>query len=482
MKHFSKILLTTVLTALAATTLTQNVFADGLSVSADKETCETGESFTVTIDATSVGDGTIPPDVQVEFDANRLQFDNCSAEYGGGGGGLVTFKDTKATVDFTTISGGVADVAVTATADDGASPESASVSISVNGDDTAALAAESAATSTNVSAGTVDAGDGRVVQTVFSDEFMPNLFHKETTEYSGQTVECAKFDMGDIVLLYTSDAQNNDGKFMMLNVATGELTDCRMIQGIENRFIIVLNDCEGPIPDGYTKAVLEWDNQTLTAFMENSVADGTSVAQGGVDPADFFLVYAMSSEGNKGWYRYDKNEGTYQRFAVSGEGDVQKDTDEEQEEGSSPAGILDDYIPANVMSIIALVCAPLALILLITVIILAVRYHNLSEDYEAYYEDEDYYGEEEDDEATYDEMTEINTEPNDPFAVDFDMFPPSEQDMADQIQLDADSINADTPPIDPTNEAPLGMDELADIAEPEDNFELPEEEPELPED
>ena len=91
-------------------------------------------------------------------------------------------------------------------------------------------------------------------------------------------------------------------------------------------------------------------------------------------------------------------------------------------------------------------------------------------------------GEEEDDEATYDEMTEVNTEPNDPFAVDFDMFPPAEQDMADQIQLDADSINADTPPIDPTDEAPLGMDELADIAEPEDNFELPEEEPELPED
>lgn len=89
--------------------------------------------------------------------------------------------------------------------------------------------------------------------------------------------------------------------------------------------------------------------------------------------------------------------------------------------------------------------------------------------------------EEEDDEATYDEMTEINTNPNDPFAVDFDMFPPAEQDLSDQINLDADAINAETPPQDPTNPTPLGMDELAEIAEPEDDLNLPEEEaPDLP--
>ena len=88
--------------------------------------------------------------------------------------------------------------------------------------------------------------------------------------------------------------------------------------------------------------------------------------------------------------------------------------------------------------------------------------------------------EEEDDEATYDEMTEVNTDPNDPFAVDFDMFPPAEQDLSDQIQLDAETINAETPPEDPTEEAPLGMDDLAKIAEPEDDMQLTEEAPDLP--
>ncbi|MCR5301973.1 MAG: hypothetical protein K6E49_05995 [Lachnospiraceae bacterium] len=400
MNHLKKTVFAALFLAVALFAGTVNVFAEGLSVTADKEECATGEAFTVTIDASSVGDGTIPPDIQVEFDSNRLNFENCSAEYGGGGGGLVTFKDTKATVDFTTLSGGAAEVKVTATADDAASPETASVSVSVSGEDTAALEAQSTS-STGVSPGTVDIGDGRVVQAVFSDEFMPPIFHKEVTEYNGQTVECAKFDMGDIVLLYTSDAAGNDGNLMMFNAVTGELSYYRMIRGIENRFIIVLSDCEGPVPDGYIKAVLEWDNQTLTAFMENSVAEGTSAAVGGVDPADFFLVYAVSSEGNKGWYRYDKNEGTYQRFISTGDSGAEGTPEGGDDETSSSAGILDDYIPSNVQSIIALICAPLVLILIITVIILAVKYHGLSEDFEAYFEGEGYYGDEEDEEEQY---------------------------------------------------------------------------------
>ena len=101
-------------------------------VSADKDACENGGKVTVTVDASAI-EGETPPDIQVEFDANRLNFENCSVEYGGGGGGLVTFKDKQATVEFTTLSGGDATVNVTATAEDAPSPETASVTIAVNG-------------------------------------------------------------------------------------------------------------------------------------------------------------------------------------------------------------------------------------------------------------------------------------------------------------------------------------------------------------
>ena len=205
MKDHAKLLGTIAAFAITMMLGTTNVYAEGLSVSADKDSCETGDKITVTIDAEKVGDGTVPPDIQVEFDARRLNFENCSVEYGGGGGGLVTFKDKKATVDFTTLSGGNADIKVTATADDASEPETATVTVAVNGEDIAALAADGATSITGVSEGSIDIGDGRVIQAVFADEFKPTLFHKETTEYNGQTIECAKFDMGDVTLVYITD-------------------------------------------------------------------------------------------------------------------------------------------------------------------------------------------------------------------------------------------------------------------------------------
>ncbi|MBQ6318290.1 MAG: hypothetical protein IJI23_00675 [Lachnospiraceae bacterium] len=381
-----------------------SVYAEGLNVSADKENCEIGDTVTVTVDATAL-EGTAPADIQVEFNANRLSFVNCSAEYGGGGGGLITFKESNATVEFTTLSGGTADVKVTATAEDAAEPETASVSVAVAGEDTAAALDAAAGGDLGVSPGTIDLSDGRVIQTVFAEEFKPILFHKETTDYNGQMVECAKFDMGDMTLLYTTDASGADGKFMIYNRSTGNLDEFRMLQGIENRFIIVLADCEGEIPAGYTKAVLDWNGQTLTAFMEESVAAGSATAVNGVDPADFFLVYAMSSEGNKGWYRYDKNEGTYQRFIPSQagpatEGELQEEADETDSEG-----FLDDYIPRNIQSILLIVFVALALILLITVIILAVKLHEYAEDLDAIYEG-GYYEDDEEDEDEDDEDDE----------------------------------------------------------------------------
>ncbi len=377
------------------------VYAEGLNVSVDKDSCENGEKVKVTIDAEGLGDGTAPADIQVEYSPARLNFETCSVDYGGGGGGLVTFKDTKADIEFTTLSGGTAEVKVTAMTD-AETPETASVSVAVNGEDTAAAMETATTSTTGVTAGTIDIGEGRVVQTVFADEFKPVLFHKETTEYNGQTVECAKFDMGDMTLLYTTDTAGADGKFMVYNPALPELGEFRMIQGIENRFIIVLSDCEGPIPAGYTKAVLEWDGQTLTAFMEENVAAGMATSVDGVDPSDFFLVYAMSSEGNKGWYRYDKNEGTYQRF-VNTEGAAEGTGDSDESEDSSAAsGFLDGYIPSNVRSILLLILAPLALILLITVIVLAVKVHDYGEDLDAIYDevygDDGYEDDEEDDE------------------------------------------------------------------------------------
>jgi len=396
MKRFCKIYGLILATILMTFMMSASIFAAGsLTATADKDSCANGDTVTVSIQAEADAASTIPPQITVEFNSNRLSFENCSAEYGGGGGGLITINDTAADITFTTISGGTAVVDVSAVLDEDATDiQKTSIIIAVDGEDTAIGTDTVASTDTGVMEGVIDAGDGRAVQAVFAEEFMPILFHKATAQYQGQTVECAQYDMADLTLLYTTDTSGQDGKFCMYNVVSGELSDFRMIQGIENRFIIVLNECDSDIPEGYTKAVLDWNGQTLTAYMNVEAASGNETTFGGLSANDFFLVYGLSSEGSKGWYQYDRVDGTYQRFlqVTSGAGATSEDESASGNDTDNET-FLDEYLSGQVQMILLFVFFGLALILLIVVIVLAVKcadYNNYEYiDPDEYYQDEE---------------------------------------------------------------------------------------------
>ena len=93
----------------------------------------------------------------------------------------------------------------------------------------------------------------------------------------------------------------------------------------------------------------------------------------------------------------------------------------------------------------------------------------------------------ESDEVTYDELVGdiTNDVGQDPAADEFSMFAPSEQGMADQMFSDIDNINAENPYEEEPDTDPLTMDDLADIAEPEegssDDIEMPNDESTVPE-
>lgn len=371
-----------------------NAYADeNIKISADKEVCEVGDKVSFTLSANAQEGSATPPQISVEYNYNRLSFDSCSVEYGGGGGGLITINDTEATIDFTVLSGGETSVSVSAILGDNAVTETAEAVISVNGEDIAASMGEQETSSTGVEASTIATSDGKLVQTVFADEFMPVLFHKATCDYQGQTVESAQFDMADLTLLYMTDAQGADGRFYIYNTLTGDVSDFRMIQGIENRFIIVLNECEGDIPNGYTKAVLDWNGQTLAAYMNMSAANGGLSSFDGLNTSDFFLVYALSSEGKKGWYQYDQSEGSYQRFlqyiGANGQSEIVGDSGVATNISDSDETFLDGFMSAQLQMILLLVFAALTLILIIVVIILGIKCSEYN-DYE-YVDPEEYY-------------------------------------------------------------------------------------------
>ena len=385
--------------------LSVSVFAGTVTATGDKETAAVGDTYTVNIVIDGAEGAAVAPDVSVHYDVNRLEFVSCTGEYGGGGGGLVTINSSNADLTFNILSGGQADVDVFATFDGDSEPQIVTATVMVDGEDTAKINENAREdTGTGIEAGTVATADGKYVSSVFADEFMPVGFSKTTVTYEEQMVEAAQFDMGGIVLLYVTDADGNNGNFDMYDQTTGELSDFLQISGIENRFIIALK--AGPdvsVPDGFTKATLNWNSQTLEAYAYTGDAgDATSggsdgAVSGGVAPVDindFFLIYAISSEGNKGWYMYDQNEGTYQRYVqnlhVGGKGNISGSGENLISKITSP-GADSEEGGVNVMLIIVIACAVLLVALIITVIIMAVKLHEFNS-YE-YIDEDDYEGE-----------------------------------------------------------------------------------------
>ena len=382
--------------------LSVSVFAGTVTATGDKETAAVGDTYTVNIVIDGAEGAAVAPDVSVHYDVNRLEFVSCTGEYGGGGGGLVTINSSNADLTFNILSGGQADVDVFATFDGDSEPQIVTATVMVDGEDTAKINENAREdTGTGIEAGTVATADGKYVSSVFADEFMPVGFSKTTVTYEEQMVEAAQFDMGGIVLLYVTDADGNNGNFDMYDQTTGELSDFLQISGIENRFIIALK--AGPdvsVPDGFTKATLNWNSQTLEAYAYTGEAGGAAsggsdgAVSGGVAPVDindFFLIYAISSEGNKGWYMYDQNEGTYQRYVqnlhVGGKGNISGSGENLISKITGPSADSEE-VGVNVMLIIVIACAVLLVALIVTVIIMAVKLHEFNS-YEYIDEEED---------------------------------------------------------------------------------------------
>lgn len=390
MNRIGKILLGSFLAAAIVMLPFTNTRAAGtVSVAGDKETAAVGDNYQVTVTVSGAEGAATAPDISVNYDVNRLNFVDCSGSYGGGAGGYITLNDSETTINFTILSGGQADVDVTGIFEgEEANPQVVTASVFVEGEDTAAVddrAREDMGT--GIEAGTIATSDGNLVSSVFADEFMPVGFFKTTVSYEEQMVEAAQFDMGNIVLLYVTDSTGNNGNFKIYDQATGELSDFLQLTGIENKFIIALKaGDEVTVPDGFEKATLQWNDQVLEAYsyVGDMPADSTVPAN------EFFMIYAVSSEGNTGWYIYDQKDGTYQRFnsglysgksgGSSDEGLLSQITNATKSDDKKEGGI-------NWFLIIAIGLGVLVLGLIITVIIMGVKLHEYNS-YD-YIDDED---------------------------------------------------------------------------------------------
>lgn len=307
--------------------------------------------------------------------------------------------------------------------------------------------------------------EGLVVSPVFPDEIIPFSFHKTTTTYLGQQIEAAQFDNGSVLLLYVTDGNGGGDNYKIYDETTGELNDFRMVSGPNDKFIMVLTPPEDVIvPPGFEKAVLDWNGQTLSAYVNTSAQplEGSDVM-----PSEFFLLYAQSNEGKNAWYLYDQVENTYQRYAGFGATAAEEDilNIEAAKEGDNTALIR------------LIIGAVLVLIIIILIIVVCILGHKLREynEYE-YIDEEDYNAANQRNEHIYNVMSEGIVDDSAPLPNNIPSSVSSEEDVAD-TRDDKDSYYPQPPAAKSSRRAILETGDIADLEDilndPDGTSELP---------
>ncbi len=148
-------------------------------------------------------------------------------------------------------------------------------------------------------------GNAYTVQSVIPEEVLPDGCTKTTSTFNGKPVEAVLFEKGGLTLLYALPAGSDEGNFFVYNETSGNLQLFVQIYNIENRYIVPIEAQDNP-PAQFKESKMPWGEMTLPAF---------SLEDTSIDKAkDFYLLYAVSNEGERGFYLYDTVEGTYQRF------------------------------------------------------------------------------------------------------------------------------------------------------------------------
>lgn len=131
---------------------------------------------------------------------------------------------------------------------------------------------------------------------------LPDGFKITTVEYNGEDVEMATSESTGLILAYLTDEEGKNGRFFVFNSTNNKLHPYITFNA-RNTFTFLWADSSVVIPDGYVEVELTINDHIVQAWQKES----------GENP-DFYLVYALNSEGEKGLYYFDSVENTLQRF------------------------------------------------------------------------------------------------------------------------------------------------------------------------
>lgn len=212
-------------------------------------------------------------------------------------------------------------------------------------------------------------GETYTVSTDIPEVLIPDGFVKADLSYKGETYAATKQENGELYAIYLMNVEEEED-FWLYDPETETFSPFEQVSISDNRYIVLLSeDMTKELPDNLQKTTMTIEGKEFPAWQN-------------IDASSYYVVYAVNSDGETGFYQYDTVDETYQRYIPE---------TKEEEETSKLGGIL-NKLRANLDKVI-LVAWGIFLVMLIILIVLAtkLRHRNMELDdlYDEYDIDDD---------------------------------------------------------------------------------------------
>lgn len=279
-------------------------FAVSASASANPSTVKKGDTLTVTIVFDGMNVGVV--EGEYVYDKNILQY--VSSDLGLGSSGKMALSGSEAkTITFKALQEGTTKVHFSAS-------NIYSLDKDANGD---TISFGHANANASIIVKEPDLDTPTTTQEVFkislrgetfylwknlSTVHLPEEFKLVELDYKTKKVHGAERD--GVNILYLTDQNGENGNFYLLDPSENLFPLINL--NTSSAFGLVPPSSSVNLPKGYFETELELNQESIPAWQQNSVKH-----------QDFYLLHLINKEGEKGFYLYDQEEETLQRYSGS---------------------------------------------------------------------------------------------------------------------------------------------------------------------
>lgn len=200
-------------------------------------------------------------------------------------------------------------------------------------------------------------GEAYILTDGFADADIPPGYTRTTVTLNGQERQMVMNEAGAVYLGYLLDAQSTGG-FFLYNQENATFAPYEEVRISDTASIIILSDTSKvSLPDTYGEAELTLNEKRFPIWQDK-------------EHNGYYVMYAMNSSGETGYYQYHEAEGTYQKVEIA----AAEQKEEEKEDGSF-TGKIRSFLDKNIQMIV-LVLGLGSIAVLILIIVLAVKLRN----------------------------------------------------------------------------------------------------------